>query len=726
MQHLTTALDHLRGGLQESKGRLASLTALQDAALAAPDAAHADWLAGAGLAQAPKLINHLQVAPGWELATETVLGAALRAVATPALASHCRASTPLPPGLTLIDAQAASSPLAAPATLAAQVHSDWPLNDFWHGVRLAEDVTTALEQRTTLAAGECFVTPDGVRVGRHWLQTPPAATGGGVLARVEAIATLRQMIADGVAWEAQLVTELTAARAARIAAEQARAALEQQQVLLAQEQARVRVQLSNLRARYGHQQERLTALAAEIGGIDPAVGGGAGESVDTRERLYDLLTEVEALAEQRGILLNERDQRRDDLAQARALEQQCRDRAQKWQVTLESHRVALAALTQTVARSEEQQRQLLARHEALLTAQATQLEPVLAQQERLAQQRVVQADLVQALQVATRERETLELALRAVEEERLQIAQTLLAHQQQVDSVRSVQQERQVRAQTLAEQLAEMGVEPLPLATQALAHPPPLPKSEEVLTGDSAGASAEADELSFEWRWRGALARVRARLQRLGAVNLAAVAEHAELAARKGYLDTQHADIAAALATLEQAIRKIDRNTRHRFRKTFERVNQEFQQLFPQLFGGGEAQLELTEGDLLEAGVRVLARPPGKRNATIHLLSGGEKALTAIALVFAIFQLNPAPFCLLDEVDAPLDDANVARFGALVQALSARVQLIFISHNRLTMEVAEHLIGVTMHEPGVSRVVAVDMATAVALTTAPELRDQIV
>ncbi len=720
VQHLTTALDHLRGGLQESKGRLASLVALQDAALAAPDAAHADWLAGAGLAHAPNLINHLQVAPGWKVATETVLGAALRAVATPALTSHCRASTPLPPGLTLIDAQAVNTAPAAPTTLATQVRTDWAVSDFWHGVRLAEDVSTALEQRMTLAAGECFVTPDGVRVGRHWLQTPPAVTGGGVLARAEAIATLRQMIGDGVAWEAKLVTELTAARAARVAAEHARSALEQQQLVLAQEQARVRVLLSNLRARYGHQQERLTALAAELAELTQQLAEVQAQSVDTRERLYDLLTEVEALAEQRGILLNERDQRRDELAQARTLEQQCRDRAQNLRVTLESHRVALEALTQTVARAEEQQRQLLARQEVLLAAQATQLAPLLEQEERLAQQRVVQTDLVQVLQVATQEREALELALRALEEEQLQIAQTTLVHQQQLDNVRSAQQERLVRAQTLAEQLAEMGVEPLPLATQALAAPPPLPKGgEEVLTGDSAGASAEADELSFEWRWRGALARVRARLQRLGAVNLAAVTEYQELVTRKGYLDTQHADIAAALATLAQAIRKIDRDTRHRFRETFERVNQEFQQLFPQLFGGGEAQLELTEGDLLEAGVRVLARPPGKRNATIHLLSGGEKALTAIALVFAIFQLNPAPFCLLDEVDAPLDDANVARFGALVQALSARVQLIFISHNRLTMEVAEHLIGVTMHEPGVSRVVAVDMATAVALTTAP-------
>jgi chromosome segregation protein len=223
------------------------------------------------------------------------------------------------------------------------------------------------------------------------------------------------------------------------------------------------------------------------------------------------------------------------------------------------------------------------------------------------------------------------------------------------------------------------------------------------------------DPAADETEWQERLAKVGGRIQRLGAINLAAIDEYAEQKRRKTYLDEQHGDIFRALETLEAAIRKIDRETRGRFKDTYDQVNHGFQQLFPRLFGGGHAYLELTGEDLLETGVTVMARPPGKRNSTIHLLSGGEKALTAVALVFAIFQLNPAPFCMLDEVDAPLDDANVGRFCELVRSMSEQVQFIFISHNKVTMEIADQLLGVTMHEPGVSRLVSVDVEEAVRL-----------
>jgi chromosome segregation protein len=198
-------------------------------------------------------------------------------------------------------------------------------------------------------------------------------------------------------------------------------------------------------------------------------------------------------------------------------------------------------------------------------------------------------------------------------------------------------------------------------------------------------------------------------------VNLAAIDEFQQQSERKGYLDSQHQDLSEALATLESAIRSIDRETRERLKDTFERVNRDLQALFPRLFGGGEAHLLLTGEDLLDAGVAVMARPPGKRIGTIHLLSGGEKTLTAIALVFAIFQLNPAPFCMLDEVDAPLDEANVGRFGELLREMSATIQFIVITHNKATMGTMAHLTGVTMGEPGVSRVVAVDVDEALRL-----------
>jgi chromosome segregation protein len=221
----------------------------------------------------------------------------------------------------------------------------------------------------------------------------------------------------------------------------------------------------------------------------------------------------------------------------------------------------------------------------------------------------------------------------------------------------------------------------------------------------------DADEKS----WQILLDKTTAFLGRLGAVNLAAVEEYDIQAERKQHLDDQNDDLVSALNILEQAIRKIDKETRTRFKETFDQVNEDLKLLFPKVFGGGTAYLELTDDDLLETGVTIMARPPGKKNSTIHLLSGGEKALTALSLVFAIFRLNPAPFCLLDEVDAPLDDANVIRFCKLVSEMSKTVQFIFITHNKIAMEMATHLTGVTMAEPGVSRMVAVDVDEAVAI-----------
>ena len=215
--------------------------------------------------------------------------------------------------------------------------------------------------------------------------------------------------------------------------------------------------------------------------------------------------------------------------------------------------------------------------------------------------------------------------------------------------------------------------------------------------------------------WQEEIKKIAQRIERLGRINLAAIDEFREQSERMKYLDEQHADISKSLEVLEDAIHKIDKETRTRFKETFDKVNSGLQALFPKLFGGGHAYLQLTGEDLLDTGVSVMARPPGKRNSSIQLLSGGEKALTAVAMVFSIFQLNPAPFCMLDEVDAPLDDANVSRFCNMVREMSETVQFIFITHNKVTMELSNQLIGVTMNEPGVSRIVSVDVAEAAKL-----------
>ena len=222
----------------------------------------------------------------------------------------------------------------------------------------------------------------------------------------------------------------------------------------------------------------------------------------------------------------------------------------------------------------------------------------------------------------------------------------------------------------------------------------------------------EEAELS-EWEQRAAT--VERRIGRLGAINLAAIDEFRTLSARSEYLEKQHADLEEALSVLQNAIRKIDKETKVKFKDTFDRVNVNFQKNFPKIFGGGRAYLQLEGDDLLSAGIVVHAQPPGKRNTTIHMLSGGEKALTAIALVFSFFQLNPAPFCILDEVDAPLDDLNVGRFCDIVKEMSDSTQFLIISHNKVTIESADNLMGVTMQEPGVSRLVSVDIEEAITM-----------
>jgi chromosome segregation protein len=235
-------------------------------------------------------------------------------------------------------------------------------------------------------------------------------------------------------------------------------------------------------------------------------------------------------------------------------------------------------------------------------------------------------------------------------------------------------------------------------------------------TDDEAALAAELTPGTKEALLVGDIARLGAEIEALGSVNLAALEELAIASERKGFLDDQSTDLRTAINTLEDAIRRIDRETREQLQGTYDSVNGHCGTLFPQLFGGGEARLILTGEEILDAGIQIMAQPPGKKNTTIHLLSGGEKALTAIALVFAMFQLNPAPFCMLDEVDAPLDDSNTERFCEMVKRMSVHTQFVFITHNKIAMEMAHQLIGVTMQEQGVSRVVEVDMEEALRMT----------
>jgi chromosome segregation protein len=291
--------------------------------------------------------------------------------------------------------------------------------------------------------------------------------------------------------------------------------------------------------------------------------------------------------------------------------------------------------------------------------------------------------------------ETAAADLRALEEQRLKLEQGLQPARDKINDWKLKQQAAELNAEQFQQRLVEAGLTTPEQETELATELVPGLK-EIVLAGDIARLTTEIDAL--------------------GSVNLAALEELTVARERKGYLDAQSLDLSTAINTLEDAIRRIDRETREQLQETYDTVNRHFGELFPRLFGGGEAKLLLTGDEILDAGIQILAQPPGKKNTTIHLLSGGEKALTAIALVFAMFQLNPAPFCMLDEVDAPLDDSNTERFCGLVKHMSAHTQFIFISHNKIAMEMAQHLIGVTMQEQGVSRVVEVDIEEALRMT----------
>jgi chromosome segregation protein len=367
-----------------------------------------------------------------------------------------------------------------------------------------------------------------------------------------------------------------------------------------------------------------------------------------------------------------------------------RNAAHEIAIKVESRKSTRDSATVALDRLRAQLEQSVRRHDELKSQLQEGREPQEAQQRELDSLLEQQVGVEAELSAARDKVQEVENRLRAMQEKRQSREREGEDVRASLDELRLAAREIQVRRQTIAEQFAETGFDLEVLRT-------------------------EIDEEASIPRWEESLERLAARIQRLGPINLASIDELKDQTERKEYLDSQFEDLTEALNTLENAIRRIDRETRTRFKETFDRVNAGMKDIFPRLFGGGHAYLELTGEDLLDSGVTVMARPPGKRISTIHLLSGGEKALTAVALVFAIFHLNPAPFCMLDEVDAPLDDANVGRFCDIVRDMSDRVQFIVITHNKVTMEMTHQLAGVTMHEPGVSRLVAVDLDEAVQM-----------
>lgn len=469
------------------------------------------------------------------------------------------------------------------------------------------------------------------------------------------------------------------------------AELQQQERQLHAQQAEARVQLSHLQRQLTEQVEQREELEDAIEQLNINIVEEEAKSqllVEQGEQLNQHLDTSNADLEQATETLHKQQR---DLQAIREQQQQGQQSLHQALLQAQQTEQSITHLQTNVQRNEQRNRQLTERLQQLL-ASDTGEDTELAQAEledALARRMQAEEDKNEYANALAH----VDSELAVLNEGQQGVEQKIEAQRAQVEASKLSLTASRERGHSLLEGLQDTGY----ALKEVLAQMPD-----------------DADETIWQQR----LDKIARALQQLGAINLAAIEEAEAQGERKAYLDAQFDDLTESLSLLEAAIKTIDKETRQRFRKTFEQVNQDLGELFPKVFGGGHAYLALTDDDMLDTGVTIMARPPGKKNSTIHLLSGGEKALTALSLVFAIFRLNPAPFCMLDEVDAPLDDANVGRFCRLVQEMSESVQFIYISHNKIAMEMATHLAGVTMQEPGVSRLVAVDVDEAVAMAEA--------
>lgn len=691
----TKQLDDYRGKLQSLTGRQVSLEALQQAALGKTDGIVKEWLESHSLLEYPRVAEAITVELGYERAVETVLGTTLEAVCVPGVDAALNWVGGLSEGsLMLMDAKASTviqGNTVSGTLLAHKIKTDLPIQSWLAGIIVVDELKEALERRKTLKSEESIVTKDGIWLGSQWLRVYRGTEGQvGVLSREAELKEL-MLATAALSEQVEVLTETVEASRAHIRTlESKRETLhksQQDQARIAKEQAS---KVSAERARQEQFRNRLARLQNEMSDQKQKLTLAEEETALARVTLQKALDEMEISSKKRTALQTEREDLRQLLQQATTDARIAKEEIHACTLKQQTLITQRQAYEQGLDRLKDQQRSADERRANLQTQLLGLDGPQKELHYTLEELLVKRLKAEETLTLARSALDELDQSLRSLEKRRNSLETEATEFRQQLEKCRMDWQALQVRGQTVQEKLQQIGK-----------------TIEQILET----MSADADEAV----WAERLEQVVKRIERLGAINLAAIEEYQSESERKTYLDSQHKDLTEALETLENAIRKIDKETRARFKETFEKVNTHFQLLFPKLFGGGQATLELVGEDLLEAGVTVMARPPGKRNSSIHLLSGGEKALTAVAMVFAIFQLNPAPFCLLDEVDAPLDDANVGRFCEMVKQMSETVQFIFVTHNKLAMEIAHHLVGVTMKEPGVSRLVSVDVEEAAAL-----------
>jgi chromosome segregation protein len=691
-KRVSSHLDQLREQLQTERGRLTSLEALQEGALGQSNEQVSRWLKNQSLDERRRLAQDLVVETGWERAVETALGAYLQAVRIKSLDGVATTLGEITDGgLTLIEDELDVGSGRGGDSLLARMQAPPAVAALLSGVRVADSLDAALQARHTLADGESFVTRQGVWVGRHWVRMNRGDDPQvGVIARGDEIKRLREQTAANARRVEEVAKALSDTRFQLERLEEARSQAQTETARRQEMLADTKAKLGAARAELDQVRQRGVTLDRTVADLDAEREALVTALEDCRVRRTAAVTRHTDVAANREESEKQRHEHHERLAVARARAEQHREAAQAIAIKVESRRSSKESASAALVRVQGQLANLMKRQQELQAAIDVAGDPLRADQQTLAtkldERLVVEADLGRARTAM----DEIDSQLRETEQQRSERQKSVNELRELADNVRLAARESQVRSETVREQFVATGF-----------------GLDEITLGLPADAT--------ETVWHETFEQLERRIQRLGAINLAAIDEFQEQSERKKYLDAQFADLTEALETLENAIRKIDRETRTRFKETFDKANQGLQRLFPRLFGGGHAYLEMDGEDVLSAGVTIMARPPGKKNSTIHLLSGGEKALTAVALVFSIFELNPAPFCLLDEVDAPLDDANVGRFRDIVKEMSEHVQFVIITHNKTTMEGMHQLTGVTMQEPGVSRMVAVDIDEAVKL-----------
>lgn len=700
-QQASIQLDQVRSELQKMRGKQASVEALQQAALGQRDQPALKWLSQHALDKNPRLAQGIEVEKGWELAAEKVLGPWLQAVCVNQLDSISNQITDFTEGQLLAFANQGSRGKEAVGQgfsinaqkLLNKIHSTLPIHSLLLDVYVAETHQEALALLPSLADGESVITREGVWLSPTWFRIShdkdPTA---GVLQREQELKQLNAGILELEESQGEIEEQLGLQQEKLAQLEQNRERLQQ---TLNQYHARaveVTTQQKAKEERLNEIKEKAGHLAREREEYSQQENQTAAELQKTRESLASARTIKDSFDAEREGLIAERENARNRLQEARQNTDQTKELAHQLEIRLQSGKSQQGALRQNLERMEGQLSALEERKQALEKELET-IEPLENLKETLARTLEKHVAIEAELNAARGALETLEQALENLDKQRHLVEQGINRVRTQLETLRLESQSVKLKEETLQDYIKEIGF----VLEEVLKDLPPEAQVEE---------------------WQAECEKLANRIGRLGSINLIAVEEYATCQERKQYLDKQFEDLQSSLMTLENAIAKIDRETRARFKETFDKINERFKELFPLVFGGGHAALELTDENLLESGVIVMACPPGKRNSSIHLLSGGEKSMTAIALIFSIFHLNPSPLCLLDEVDAALDDMNVSRFCELVKKMSEKTQFVFISHNKLAIEMAHHLIGITMHEPGVSRLVSVDVEEALTFATA--------